>query len=88
MMRTKNADHRATPEITAACGIGTTATAHVTGVSPTDTAYTVAHAYQQLRADLTDGTALTPDFAHAVRRHRLLDRIQRAAATGQRVTLD
>ncbi|KAA6223906.1 gfo/Idh/MocA family oxidoreductase [Streptomyces albofaciens JCM 4342] len=45
----------------------------------TEMAYTVAHAYQQIRADLRDGTHHAPDFAHAVRRHRLLDRIERAA---------
>ena len=43
--------------------------------------YTVAHAYQQIRADLTGGTHHAPDFAHAARRHRLLDPIQRAAAS-------
>jgi hypothetical protein len=40
----------------------------------------VAHAYGQIRADLTVGTHVVPDFAHAARRHRFLDRIQRAAA--------
>ncbi|MFH8409382.1 Gfo/Idh/MocA family protein [Streptomyces sp. NPDC018019] len=45
----------------------------------TEVAYTVAHAYEQIRADLTAGTRHAPDFAHAVRRHRLLDRIERAA---------
>ncbi|MEV5599505.1 Gfo/Idh/MocA family oxidoreductase [Streptomyces sp. NPDC052496] len=45
----------------------------------TEMAYTVAHAYEQIRADLTDGTHHAPDFAHAVRSHRLLDRIERAA---------
>jgi predicted dehydrogenase len=43
-------------------------------------AYNLAHAYEQLYRDLREGTALTPDFAHAVRRHRLLDDIQRSAA--------
>ena len=41
----------------------------------------VAHAYEQIRADLTLGTHHAPDFAHAVRRHRLLDRIQHSAAS-------
>ncbi|WP_206506085.1 Gfo/Idh/MocA family protein [Streptomyces chrestomyceticus] len=45
----------------------------------TEVAYTVAHAYAQIRRDLTDGTHHAPDFAHAVRRHRLLDRIERTA---------
>ncbi len=39
-------------------------------------AYNVAHAYTQLVSDVRDGTELTPDFAHGVRRHRLLDKIQ------------
>jgi predicted dehydrogenase len=43
-------------------------------------AYNLAHAYEQLYRDLRDDTALTPDFAHAVRRHRQLQDIQRAAA--------
>jgi predicted dehydrogenase len=47
-------------------------------------AYTVAHAYAQLRADLAEGTRTVPDFAHAVRRHRLLDYVQQAATTGER----
>jgi predicted dehydrogenase len=40
-------------------------------------AYNLAHAYAQLHRDIADGTALTPDFGHAVRRHRLLDEVQR-----------
>jgi predicted dehydrogenase len=47
-------------------------------------AYTVAHAYAQLRADLTEGTRTVPDFTHAARHHRLLDHIQQAAITGER----
>jgi hypothetical protein len=42
-------------------------------------AYNLAHAYEQLYRDLSDAAALTPDFAHAVRCHRLLDDIQRSA---------
>ncbi|MEU9015830.1 Gfo/Idh/MocA family oxidoreductase [Streptomyces sp. NPDC048479] len=47
-------------------------------------AYTVAHAYAQLRADLTEGTHTVPDFTHAARHHRLLDHVQQAAITGER----
>lgn len=47
-------------------------------------AYTVAHAYAQLHADLTEGTRTAPDFAHAVRRHRFLDQVEQAAITGER----
>ena len=41
-----------------------------------ETAYNLAHAYAQLHRDLSDGTQLTPGFAHAVRLHHQLDRIQ------------
>jgi predicted dehydrogenase len=47
--------------------------------------YTVARAYAAIRDDLIDGTATVPDFRHALRRHRLLDAIERSAATGQRL---
>ncbi|MEU6993723.1 Gfo/Idh/MocA family oxidoreductase [Streptomyces sp. NPDC046465] len=50
-------------------------------------AYNVAAQYARVRADLTEGTAHAPDFAHAARRQRLLDAIERSAATGRRVTL-
>jgi hypothetical protein len=46
---------------------------------PARRAYTLAHTFQQLYQDITDGTALTPDFEHALRLHRLLDHIQRSA---------
>ncbi|MGW6703736.1 Gfo/Idh/MocA family protein [Streptomyces sp. NPDC054956] len=51
---------------------------------PAGPASVVAHAYAQLWTDLTEGTSTAPDFDHAVRHHRLLDRITRAAATGIR----
>lgn len=47
----------------------------------------LVHAYAAIRDDLRHGTTVVPDFAHAVRRHRLLDAIQRSAATGQRISL-
>ncbi|WP_069884546.1 Gfo/Idh/MocA family protein [Streptomyces luteocolor] len=50
-------------------------------------AYNVGAQYAQVLADLTEGTAHAPDFAHAARRQRLLDAIERSAATGTRVTL-
>ena len=50
--------------------------------------HALAHAYAAIRDDLVHGTAVAPDFAHAVKRHRLLDAIARSAATGQRVTTD
>ncbi|WP_329371949.1 Gfo/Idh/MocA family protein [Streptomyces sp. NBC_01483] len=49
--------------------------------SGTEVWYPVAHAYDQIRADLAAGTHHAPDFAHAARRHRLLDRVERAAAS-------
>jgi predicted dehydrogenase len=47
----------------------------------------LVHAYTAIRDDLLHGTTVVPDFAHAVRRHRLLDAIQRSAATGRRIAL-
>jgi predicted dehydrogenase len=47
--------------------------------------YAVAHAYEALFEDLVTGTHTVPDFPHAVRHHRFLDGVERAAATGRRV---
>jgi len=47
----------------------------------------VAHAYAAIRDDLRHGTTTAPDFTHAVARHRILDAIERSAATGHRVTV-
>jgi predicted dehydrogenase len=47
-------------------------------------AYNVAHAYALLHEDWTTGSAHVPTFADALEVHRLLDRIERAAQTGQR----
>ena len=59
--------------------------AHVSAAVPRDSAaQPVALAYAQLHADLTGGSHTVPDFAHAVRRHRFLDQVQEAAATGRR----
>ncbi|MBZ6110907.1 MULTISPECIES: Gfo/Idh/MocA family protein [Streptomyces] len=44
----------------------------------------VARLYAQFAADLRDGTAVAPDFAVALYRHRVLDAITRAAETGHR----
>lgn len=49
--------------------------------------HALLHAYATIRDDLRDGTTVAPDFAHAVRRHRLLDAIQQSAATGRRVVV-
>jgi predicted dehydrogenase len=50
--------------------------------------HSLAHAYAAIRDDLIHGTAVAPDFAHGVKRHRLLDAINRSATTGQRVTTE
>lgn len=50
-----------------------------------EAAYAVAHAYDAIYSDLAGSTKTAPGFAHAVRRHRLLDNIERAATTGTRV---
>jgi predicted dehydrogenase len=47
----------------------------------------VAQAYARFARDYREGTHLCPTFDDAVTRHRMLDAIERAAATGQRQTL-
>jgi predicted dehydrogenase len=42
-------------------------------------AYNVAHVYAQLHRDIERAETTLPDFAHALERHRLLDRIGRSA---------
>jgi predicted dehydrogenase len=49
--------------------------------------HALTHAYAAVRDDLTLGTTVAPDFAHAVKRHRLLDAITRSAVTGRRATV-
>jgi predicted dehydrogenase len=50
-------------------------------------ALNVAQAYARFASDYRDGTHLCPTFDDAVTRHRMLDAIETAAATGQRQTL-
>lgn len=50
-------------------------------------AVNVASLYRQLALDLVSGSAETPDFEAAVRRHRVLDAIERADAEGRRERL-
>ncbi|MEU1543918.1 Gfo/Idh/MocA family oxidoreductase [Actinacidiphila glaucinigra] len=57
---------------------------NVTGLSD-GPVHSVGHAYATLHKDLTNGTHIAPDFQLALRRHRLLDSIERSAATGQRI---
>ena len=47
----------------------------------------VAQAYARFARDYREGTHLCPTFDDAVTRHRMLDAIEMAAATGQRQTL-
>jgi predicted dehydrogenase len=47
----------------------------------------VAQAYRRFARDYRDGTHLCPTFDEAVTRHRMLNAIETAAATGQRQTL-
>jgi predicted dehydrogenase len=46
--------------------------------------FNVAQYYTRLASDIRNGTHLVPTFEHALRRHRLVDTIQRAATTGER----
>src|SRR5437867_7890179 len=47
----------------------------------------VAQAYARFARDYREGTHFCPNFDDAVRRHRMLNAIETAAATGQRQTL-
>lgn len=53
----------------------------------TGPAVNVASLYAQFARDLADGTTLAPDFDAGLRRHRLIDAIERADAMGRRQTL-
>ena len=46
----------------------------------------VAQAYAHFARDYREGTHLCPTFDDAVTRHRMVDAIEQAAATGQRQT--
>jgi predicted dehydrogenase len=48
-------------------------------------AVNVAQAYVRFANDLRDGTRTCPDFEDAVKRHEMVDAIERSAMTGQRV---
>ncbi|MEA2551112.1 MAG: hypothetical protein QOE25_881 [Actinomycetota bacterium] len=48
-------------------------------------AYNVGRAYAAFAADIDGGTHTVPDFADAVRRHELINVIERSAASGERV---
>jgi predicted dehydrogenase len=48
-------------------------------------AYNVGRAYAAFAADIDNGTHTVPDFSDAVRRHEVIDAIERSAISGQRV---
>ena len=47
-------------------------------------ALNVAQAWQQFAEDIRTGARTCPDFDHAVQRHRMVDAIERSAASGSR----
>jgi predicted dehydrogenase len=47
--------------------------------------YNVGRAYAAHAADVANATHTVPDFADAVRRHQVIDAIERSAASGERV---
>lgn len=55
---------------------------------PDGPAANLGGAYAALLSDLETGERTTPDFEHGLRRHRLVDAIEQAAASGSRVTLN
>jgi predicted dehydrogenase len=56
----------------------------LTGLAGTP-AHNVGRAYAAFAADPDNGTHTVPDFADAVRRHEVIDAIERSAASGERV---
>jgi predicted dehydrogenase len=55
-------------------------------VKPEDLGYALVEFFRDLAVDLRTGSHVLPTFADAVRRHRSLDAIERAGATGKRQT--
>lgn len=53
--------------------------------TPTGSPRNVAQAYARLAESLTAQAGFEPDFAHAVRRHRLIEAIERSSAEGRSV---
>jgi predicted dehydrogenase len=47
----------------------------------------VAQAYARLARSVSDGVRFEPDFAHAVKRHALIDAIERSSAEGRFISL-
>jgi hypothetical protein len=65
--------------------------AHYSWVPPAgqwgDSAYNVAQLYVKLGQAIRDGGTVSPGFAEAVTRHKLLDRIEHASETGRKSKL-
>jgi predicted dehydrogenase len=55
---------------------------------PEGPASNVGRLYTQLAKDIREGTSVVPDFAHAVKRHRLLNAIETASRSGMAQTAD
>lgn len=55
--------------------------------TPSGSPRNVAQAYARLAEAFTAGAPFMPDFDHALTRHRLIDAIERSAATGQAIQL-
>lgn len=58
-----------------------------TAADPNPVVQNVAQVYALLAGDIANGTHHAPSFEDAVRRHRLLDAVERAAETGRRQSL-
>jgi predicted dehydrogenase len=56
--------------------------------TPQGQPYNVAHAYTRFADGLRDGQATDPDFELALRRHKLLEAMERASDEGRTVRLD
>lgn len=56
----------------------------VSGCSPSDMFYTLAHAYALMRSDIKLGTDHVPTFADALVRHRMIEAIERSSRSGTR----
>lgn len=50
-------------------------------------AYNVGRTYAAFAADIDNGTHTVPNFADAVRRHEVIDAIEKASASGERVNV-
>jgi len=50
-------------------------------------AFNVGRVYAAFAADIDTGKHTVPDFADAVRRHEVIDAIERSAASGERVKM-